>query len=63
MTQRPGLLDPYGGRVPRWLAVTLGIALIAVGGVLALRPFRSLAVLVQPPRRPGRPSGRRRRPR
>lgn len=46
MTQRPGLLDRYRGRVPRCLAITLVVALVVVGGVLALRPFRSLAVLV-----------------
>lgn len=41
--------DPFHGRLgrlPRWASVAVGAALVLVGVVLALRPFRSLAVLV-----------------
>lgn len=34
------------GRLPRWASVAVGVALVVVGVVLALRPFRSLAVLL-----------------
>ncbi|WP_131103179.1 lipase family protein [Ornithinimicrobium sufpigmenti] len=34
------------GRVPRWLVTVLGAALVLLGLVLAVRPFRSLAALV-----------------
>ena len=33
-------------RAPRWVRGCVGVALVLVGAVLALRPFRSLAVLV-----------------
>lgn len=33
-------------RVPRWVVITLGVVLVLLGLVLAVRPFRSLAGLV-----------------
>lgn len=42
-TRRGGGLT---GPVPRWLVLTLGIVLMLLGLVLAVRPFRSLAALV-----------------
>lgn len=41
-TPASGLTRP----VPRWLLLTLGTALVLLGLVLAVRPFRSLAALV-----------------
>ena len=32
-------------RLPRWVAVILGLACVAAGVVLVLRPFASLSVL------------------
>lgn len=38
--------DPVASRLPRWVVVLVGLVLVGTGLVLALRPFRSLAVLV-----------------
>lgn len=46
MTQVSGRADRLIERLPRWAVAVLGVALVLVGGVLAVRPFRSMAVLV-----------------
>lgn len=44
--QRQGRGVTLSGSLPRWVVIGVGLALVLVGTVLALRPFRSLAVLV-----------------
>src|SRR5690606_29949019 len=42
----PSAITAVSRRRHRWLRLVLGIALLALGGVLVLRPFASLAALV-----------------
>lgn len=43
----PRWRSPVAGfRLPRWLSLVLGLALVAIGAVLTFRPFASLSVLI-----------------